>query len=153
MEFEFLQEKELSATTIQELDAMVKKMFALRDEADELESKAKELKSECEMVKHKVMEILEATNRTNHETPGAGKVYTQTKYQVTFPKEPEKAAQFRQYILDNGLDSMLTVNHQTLNSFYKQELERLGEAADPSSVLPGVGAPEQHVVLAMKRGK
>lgn len=153
MEFEFLQEKELSTTTIQELDAMVKKMFALRDEADELESKAKELKAECEEIKFKVMKVLEATNRSNHETPGAGKVYTQTKYSVTFPKDPEKAAQFRQYVLDNGLDSMLTVNHQTLNSFYKQELERLGESADPASVFPGVGAPEQHVVLAMKRGK
>jgi hypothetical protein len=153
-EFSFgLEEKELSSTTIQELDAIVKDMFAKRDEAERLESEASELNKQVEALKAKVMSILEATGRMNHETPGAGKVYTQTKYQVSFPKEQEQADLFRSYLIENGMDSMLTMNHMTLNAFFKSKLEEAGENADPSRVLPGIGAPEQRIILAMKRGK
>ena len=151
--FDFGFEKPMEETTIQELDAMVKKMFEMRAEAERLESEASEINKQVEGIKLKVMNILEATGRLNHETPGAGKVYTQTKYQVSFPKDEESANRFRTYLMENGMDSMLTMNHQTLNAFFKSKLEEAGEGADPSQVLPGVGAPEQRVVLAMKKGK
>ena len=97
--------------------------------------------------------ILEATGRLKHETPGAGAISMVTKYQVNFPKDHEAAAQFRQYLMDNGMDSMLTMNHQTLNAFFKSKLEEAGEGADPSQVLPGIGTPEQRITLSMRKGK
>ena len=99
----------------------------------------------------KVQSVLEATGRLNHECPGVGKISMVTKYQVSYPKDPESAAQFRQYLVDNGMESMLTMNHQTLNGFFKSKLDELGEGADPTKVLPGVGAPEQRVTLSMRK--
>ena len=128
-------------------------MFDKRAQAEALEDQAKEISAEVEAIKAKVMSILEATGRLNHETPGAGKVYSQTKYQVSYPKDGEDAAKFRQYLMDNGMESMLTMNHMTLNAFFKSKLEEAGEGADPSKVLPGIGSPEARVVLAMKKGK
>ena len=146
-------EKPLDQTTIQELDAMVKKCFELRAEYEELKDKASEKHGEYETMQAKVQSILEATGRLNHNTPGAGTISMKTQYTVAFPKDSEKAAEFRKYLVDNGLDSMLTMNHQSLNAFFKSKLEEAGEGADPSQVLPGIGAPEQRITLSMRKGK
>lgn len=147
------EEKPLDQTTIQELDAMVKKCFELRAEYESLKDQASEKHGEYECMQAKVQSILEATGRLNHETPGAGKISLVTKYQVSFPKDAESAAIFRQYLVDNGLDSMLTMNHQTLNGFYKSKLEELGDGADPTKVLPGIETPEARVTVSMRKGK
>lgn len=153
-EFNFgFSEKPLDQTTIQELDAMVKLLFEKRAEYEDLEEQASEKNKEVEALKSKVMNILEATGRLNHETPGAGKISTVTKYQVSFPKDEVGAAKFRQYLVDNGMESMLTMNHMTLNAFFKSKLEEAGESADPSSVLPGIGQPEARITLSMRKGK
>jgi len=152
MSFGF-EEKPLDQITIQELDAIVKEMFKKRDEADELDAKVTELNKEVEALKAKVMSILEATGRLNHETPEAGKVYKQIKYQVSYPKDEVNSAKFRRYLIDNGLENMLTMPYMTLNAFFKSKLEEAGEGADPSKVLPGIGSPEARVILSMRKGK
>jgi hypothetical protein len=49
---------------------------------------------------------------------------------------------------------MLTVNHQTLNSFYKSKVEEvLANGGSPTDVLPGVGEPQVHTTVAMRKGK
>jgi uncharacterized protein (DUF885 family) len=152
MNFGF-EEKPLDQTTIQELDAMVKKCFELRAEYEALKQQASDKHSEYETMQYKVQNILEATGRLNHNTPGAGTISMVTKYQVSFPKDEESARRFRQYLVIHGMENMLTMNHQTLNAFYKSKLEELGEGADPARVLPGVGAPEQRVTISMRKGK
>lgn len=147
------EEKPLDQTTLSEIDAMVKKCFELRAEYDALKDQASEKHGEYEAMQAKIQSILEATGRLNHETPGAGKISLVTKYQVSFPKDSENAAKFRQYLVDNGLDSMLTMNHQTLNGFFKSKLEELGDGADPTKVLPGIEAPEARVTVSMRKGK
>jgi hypothetical protein len=146
-------EKPLDQTTIQELDAMVKQCFTLRAEYESLKDQASDKHTELETMQAKVQSILEATGRLNHSTPGAGTIGVRTQYTISFPKDSERAAEFRQYLVDNGLDSMLTMNHQSLNAFYKSKLEEAGEDADPSQVLPGIGAPEQRITLSMRKGK
>lgn len=153
-EFNFgFEEKPLDQTTIQELDNMVKKCFELRAEYEALKDQASEKHGEYEAMQAKVQNVLEATGRLNHSTPGAGTISMKTQYTISFPKDSEKAAEFRKYLVDNGLDSMLTMNHQSLNAFYKSKLEEAGEGADPSQVLPGIGAPEQRITLSMRKGK
>lgn len=153
-EFNFgFEEKSLDQTTIAELDGMVKKCFELRAEYEALKDQSSEKYGEYEAMQAKVQSVLEATGRLKHETPGAGTISMKTQYNVAFPKDSERAAEFRKYLVDNGLDSMLTMNHQSLNAFYKSKLEEAGEGADPSQVLPGIGAPEQRVTLSMRKGK
>ena len=152
MDFGFA-EKPLDQTTIAELDGMVKKCFELRAEYESLKEKSSEKYGEYEAMLAKVQSILEATGRLNHSTPGAGTISMKTQYTISFPKDSEKAAEFRKYLVDNGLDSMLTMNHQSLNAFYKSKLEEAGEGADPSQVLPGIGVPEQRITLSMRKGK
>lgn len=152
-DFDFGFTKPLNETTITELDALIKALFEKRREAEELENKAKDLNAQAEGLKNQVMEILEATGRTKHETPGFGQVYTQTKYQVSFPKDHENAEKFRAYLRETGMESVLTMNHQSLNAFFKEKLEEAGEGADPRGILPGIAEPQTRVVLAMKKGK
>ena len=146
-------EKPLDQTTIAELDGMVRECFRLRAEYEALKDQASEKNGEYEIMQAKVQSILEATGRLNHSTPGAGTISMVTKYQVSFPKDAEKAAAFRKYLLDNGLDAMLTMNHPSLNAFFKSKLEEAGESANPSQVLPGIDNPEQRITLSMRKGK
>lgn len=146
-------EKPLELTTLQEIDNMVKRCFELRAEYDALKDQASEKHHEYEAMQRKVQEILEATGRTSHSTPGAGTISMKVQHTISFPKDSEKASEFRKYLLDNGLDSMLTMNHQQLNAFFKSKLEEAGEGADPSRVLPGIDASEQRVILSMRKGK
>jgi hypothetical protein len=153
-EFNFgFSEKPLDQTTIQELDNMVKQCFALRAEYEAMKDAASEKHAEYEAMQAKVQSVLEATGRLNHSTPGAGTISMSTRYQVSFPKEEEAAAAFRKYLMDNNMESMLTMNHQTLNGFFKSKLEEAGEGADPSKVLPGIGSPEARITLSMRKGK
>jgi hypothetical protein len=147
------EEKPLDQTTIQELDGMVKKCFELRTEYEDLKDLASQKHDELEAMQAKIQSVLEATGRLNHETPGVGRISVVTKYQVSFPKEEEAAASFRKYLVDNGMESMLTMNHQTLNGFFKSKLEEAGDGADPSKVLPGIGSPEPRVTVSMRKGK
>ena len=153
-EFDFFEEKELDQVSVSELQGMVKTLFEKRAEYEELEKLSKEKSAEVESLKIKVLSIMETHNMTKFPVDGVGTVYTQNKYQVSFPKEPDKAAQLRQYLVDNELAQMLTVNHQTLNSFYKSKVEEvLANGGSPTDVLPGVGEPQVHVTVAMRKGK
>lgn len=147
------EEKPLDQTTLAEIDAMVRECFELRAEYDRMKDAASEKHAEYEAMQAKIQNILEATGRLNHETPGAGKISLVTKYQVSFPKDEVNAAKFRQYLIDNGMDSMLTMNHQSLNGFFKSKLEELGDGADPTKVLPGITSPEARVSVSMRKGK
>lgn len=147
------EEKPLDQTTIAELDNLVKQCFQLRAEYEALKDQSSEKHGEYEALQAKIQNILEATGRLSHETPGAGRISLVTKYQVSYPKDSEKAAQFRQYLTDNGLESMLTMNHQSLNGFFKSKLDELGDGVDPTKVLPGIDAPEARVSVSMRKGK
>lgn len=147
------EEKPLDQTTIHELDAMVKQCFELRVEYEDLKDQASKKHDELEALQAKVQSVLEATGRLHHDSPGAGRISIVTKYQVSFPKEEEAARAFRSYLMDNGMETMLTMNHQTLNGFFKSKLEEAGDGADPSKVLPGIGSPEARVTVSMRKGK
>jgi hypothetical protein len=146
-------EKPLDQTTIAELDGMVRECFRLRAEYEALKDQASEKNGEYETMQAKVQSILEATGRLNHSTPGAGTISMVTKYQVSFPKDEENASKFRQYLIDNGMESYLIMNYQTLNGLYKSKKDELGDGADPTKVLPGIETPEARVTVSMRKGK
>jgi hypothetical protein len=150
----FYEEKELSDVSVSELQEMIKVLFEKRKTVEDQEKITKELNAEVDALKQKVLGILEAHNLDNFNASGVGSVYRTAKMQVSYPKDPEQAAKFRQYLIDNGMESMLTLNHQTLNAFYKSKVSEAESQGLPiADVLPGVGEPSVYVTIGMRKGK
>lgn len=150
----FFEEKPLTDVSVAELQGLVKELFDKRKEAEDLEDIVKEKNAYVDSLKQKVLSILEAHNQDNFQVPGYGSVYRTNKFQVSMPKEPEKAAKLRQYLIDTGSESMLTVNHQTLNAFYKSKISEAESQGLPiTDVLPGVDEPSVYVTIGMRKGK
>jgi hypothetical protein len=154
-EFNFNEERKLSDVKLAEINGMVKHLFEMRATIEEMEEKVSEKKAELETLKQTIMLVLEAQNMTKLPTEH-GLVYTTTKFQVSMPKDPARAAQLRAYFAKRGMEDMLTVNHMTLNSVFNsivEEKETLGEKIDMKDIIPGVDEPTARQTLAMKKGK
>lgn len=145
----------MTEITVGELQFLVKAMFEKRSEYEAKSNEAKLLSEELEALKYKVLTYLQDNNQSNFKVDGIGQVYTTNKYQVTMPKEPEKAKILRNYLLGTeGLEGYLTVNHQSLNSLYKSKVEEALAGGRPiSDALPGVSEPQVFTVIAMRKGK
>lgn len=153
-EFNFFKESELDDVSLSKLSEIVEVLFTKRAELDEKQKKLDEESALLEKLKGQVISILEKHNQKEFSHAKYGKVYTQTKYQVTMPKDPEKSAKLRAYFLERGMEEMLTINHMTLNSLYnsiKEEKEANGQDIDLSEIIPGVDEPKPRVVLSMRK--
>lgn len=154
-EFNFFEDKKESDVSLAEINAMVKSLFELDVKIKGMEDDVAAQKTIKDSIKEKLLEILDAQNLTKFSSE-AGLVYKQTKMQVSYPKDPARAAALRAYFARRSMEDMLTVNHMTLNSLYnsiKEELEAQGETPDLDNIIPGVEKPTARDTLAMKKGK
>lgn len=152
--FNFSEIRQLEQISLKQISEMVELLFVKRAELEERQKALDEESKELEIVKQKVISILADHNQTEFSHKQYGKVYTQTKFQVSMPKDPAKSAALRAYFAKRGMEDMLTVNHMTLNSLYnsiKDEKEANGEPIVLNEIIPGVEEPTARVVLAMKK--
>lgn len=150
----FFEEKAASSVTLSELDGMIQQLFSKRKEYEELDKILSEKNAEVDALKQKVLSILEALNKTSYKVDGIGSVYTSQKLQVSMPKDAEKAEALRKRFYAEGMESYLTVNHQSLNSIYKglvEDAQAKGQSI--SEVLPELGEPQVYVTIGMRKGK
>lgn len=151
----FFEEKELSTTSIADLQHMVKTLSEKRKHYDDEKTKLSALNAEVEELESKILSVLQESNQSKFSVDGIGTVSKVKKYQVSFPKDEENANKLRQFCLEQGYSDKLTVNYQALNSLYnsiKEEKEMRGEL-DFTDVIPGVGEPVVRETLSLRKGK
>lgn len=154
--FDFFPAEEIGEVSLKDLSTMVEQLFTGRAELERKQKLLDEESKQLEILKAKIVGILNDHNQKEFSHAGFGKVYTQTKYQVSFPKDPEKAEVLRKYLEERGMTDLLTVNHMTFNATFNAEAEAIAAehgTVDLNNVFPGVEAPTARVVLAMKKGK
>lgn len=128
---------------LREMDALVKDMRARREAYDEAKKHASELYKEFAEVEGKVLQALKAAGKKSYKAEGVGTFSIVNKQVVTVPKNLEDKRKVFEWITDkygdDVLDSMRSINHMTLNSFYNEEVKK---ADDPSMFdIPGLEAP------------
>lgn len=147
-EFEASEEALPSDISVQELDEHIQKLLTLRADYEAKKKDATEANKLCEEQENFIMGILEKLNRTSYEVDGVGKVIkvTQTVYKV--PKDiSEKKALFdyiKQKYGGDVLMNMVSINHQTLNGWAKQEIQE-------TSKIPGLELPTLQEYLQVRR--
>lgn len=140
----------------EEFNELCKKSFALQKTIAQIEREEIDpLKEELRTIDGKIIEELQSLG-VNSFKSGGGTVSLVTRYSVRTPKEPEDKEALFEYLRSKGDDvyyHYVSVNSQSLQSFYKAELEQAKEAGDFDFKVPGVGEPVASVTLQRRAGK
>lgn len=134
-----------------ELDAAVREMQELDMDYEAKKKISSEAHAKFEEARTKVLSMLQAAGKTKYYVEGIGTVSMAMKYSVKVPQDPNAKMEMLSYFLALGQDvypGLLTVNHQTLNSYVKQKSEE-----DPEFRLPGIGERKEEPELRFRRTK
>ena len=136
-------------TQIADMDQLILKLKEARQSYDAAKKRSAEEYHKLEEVERDVINALKSNNRTKFEAEGVALVYITNKEVYTTPKTPEQKQKLFQYIEDkyggDVITGMLSINHQTLNSWANKEIE-----ADPTLHIPGLDAPTSVETLTFR---
>lgn len=128
--------------TVEQLDEMVADYQRKRDVYEAAKRESSDKYKELAEAESKLQETLKAMGKKSYKLEGVGTFTRVMKEVVKTPKTNDDKTQLFEWIKQNHgpdvLMSMVSINHQTLNSFYREEAKR---AEDPAFKIPGVEAP------------
>ncbi len=134
------------------MDSLIKDLQEARASYDEAKRKATELYNLLQEKEDLVLNTLKANGKTKYEAEGVALVYYSTREVYSTPKTNEQKRELFRYIQEKyGVEactSMLSINHQTLNSWANKETE-----ADPLLAIPGLDKPESVETLYFRAKK
>jgi len=141
---------------MQEFIDLVKSVWEQKAVVENIKERLKEETAKLEGLKKDTIKQMEAGELDKFNVPGFGTVSRQKKFSVRVPKTPEDKLALFQYISEHKgedvLRNMLSINSNTLNSFYKEERAEAVEEGDIDWALPGVKDPEIYWQLGMRKG-
>jgi hypothetical protein len=131
---------------LKEFDSLVDKLSYAQETYD-MASRAKtEAHEQLQGIKFQILEALQKSGKTKYHVDNLGTVYTIHKYTVQTPKDVEAKRRFSSWVEakygSDVKDSMLGINHNTLNSFVKKEIEAATERGDVAFKIPGIEDPQ-----------
>ncbi len=134
-----------------EFEALCSELFKQRKVIEEKKEEIKKEQVKYDELESKVIGVLTDTGKEKYHVENFGTLYFSNRETVSMPKDPEARAKFFTYLKEKGhYESLITVNSQTLNSYYRQEADA---ANSPDFKIPGLNAPSVIKSLGMRRGK
>lgn len=137
--------------TLEQMEALAAKIADLRLKEAELSDQKKRVSQELALEEGLAMEWLSEQCLTSYRSK-VGTISIGYRSSVKTPKLPADREAFFNYLKERGLfDNMITVNSQTLNAFYKKELEAATDRGDPDYAIPGIGEVTIDQILSFRR--
>jgi hypothetical protein len=144
---------ETADVTLEQFDSFVKDYAAKREAYEAAKKVSSEKYSILQDAENKLIAVLKATNKKNYKVDSIGTISRVVKEVVTTPKTLEaKSALFDWIEAQYGeevLGDMVSINHQKLNSFYNEEVDKHKD--DPMFNIPGLEAPTMVESLSFRR--
>ena len=139
--------------SLEKTKELVEDMRELRLTYDEAKKKSNEAYDEYKKMETLVLQTLEAAGLEKFNVPGLGTAYTIHKFNVRVPKDLGDKRLLFEYMRNrqgpDATDEMISINHQTLNAYYKQELEAaMSEGKDLK--IPGLEDPVEQKSLGFR---
>ncbi len=132
------------------MDALVQSLKLKREEHSKAKEEAAKIYHELEEAEKSVINALKASGKSKYELEGVGLVYISHKETYPTPKTNEQKTLLFNYIKakhgPDALMSMVSINHNTLNSWAAKEVE-----ADPMLQLPGLESPTATETLNFRK--
>ncbi len=145
-------DKPIDEITMSQLDALGVRIFSRKKNIADLEEEVAKLKAGLVEMQSKMISTLERFGRSNYTVPGEGMLIKSQRSTVTLPKTPEDKSAFYQYLKDRGIfEQLISVNSNTLNSFYNREADIAAEEGRSIGFsIPGI-APATTIVTLKTR--
>ena len=132
--------------TVDEFKQYCLKMFEQRKKCERMKDELKVENKYLEGMKKQVLEYLSHFELDNFDT-GLGKVSSVNKTSV---KVVDKTA-LKEYMEREGIfEDMFTFNSNTINAFYKSELEKAIEEGNDEFEIDGLSEPSIHTTISMR---
>lgn len=136
--------------TTEELFKKADEYFQAESRYDEARKISSGYKEEMDAKYDELLAKMEEAGLEKLHYPNVASISKLSRMKVQTPKTSEDKMQFFGYVTkhygDDGLWTLATVNHNTLNTFYNQEFEKHG-AENPLFAIPGVGSPTEEKYL------
>ena len=141
----------MSGVTMQEFENLIELAYKLKNEKEALETQAEAIGANLTEAQNKLLAFMEQFEKTSYKSK-FGNIIRAQKTSVRVPKDPDSKAAFFKYLDKKGIkDDLLSVNSQTLNSFYKAEKEASIAAGAEEFSIPGLEAPTVYFQLQMRK--
>ena len=145
--------EELSLEGMKDFVGEMRELRKAYDAAKKLSNEAHEKYKEAE---GKIIGALDSAGLKKFNVPGLGTAYTITKLTVKVPIDLASKRKLFDYMRErqgvDATDNMISINHQTLNAYYKEELEAC-KAEGKDLKVPGIEDPVERVSLGFRSDK
>lgn len=137
---------------MQAMDNLVIAYRKARQEYEDKKEIATEAYHEYEKAEKLVRDALISSGKTKYFVDGVGQVSTVEKFSFKTPKDIQSKKLLFAYIKDTYgeevLDSYVSINSMSLNSWAKKEMDK-----DPSLKIPGLESPNSDIEIRFKGDK
>lgn len=138
--------------TVTELDELSKEIFTQKEVVEECEAAREEASKKLYALQNKLLGIMQDLDKEKYFVTGLGTISRQKRFTVKTPKTEEDKKAFLAYLETKGIFwDLVTVNSNTLNSFYKQEFDIAREEKNLNFKIPGIGEPTYSEFIKLKK--
>lgn len=142
---------DIKTLTVEEFENLLDSAYSLKLEAEAIDEKKKAKEKELSELSKVIMAEFERLDKTSYVGRRSTTVCVQ-RPTVTLPKEPEKREAFFDFLKKRQIfDDMVTINYQSLNAFYKTEIEQAIEEGNHEFKIPGIDEPKIHRYLTFRK--
>lgn len=143
------------SVTLADLNERIAEAYALDAELEELKRTLIEPKRKrLEDLENLILQTLADHDMSSYKSPN-GTVVRSLRYSVRTPKSLEEKTAFFEWLnRAKGREvywNYVTINSQSLNAFYKAEMEAAKESGDFDFKIPGLAEPEASPVLSRRK--
>lgn len=140
----------VSAPTLESMNKLAEQIADLRDKEKAAKDVVKGITADLEAKENSMVELLLENGMHNYRAP-AGLCYLAFKTSVRQPQGDEQT-KFYDFLKKNGLfETMISVNSQKLNSYYKEQFELAKERGESDFAIPGLTEVKINPSLNFKR--
>jgi len=141
--------------TVEKLDALVEQYAKEREEYEAAKKISGEKYAIYQETEVRLMNTLKSLGKKSYKVDAIGNISLVTKHVVTTPKTLDTKRALFNWINEtygvDVLDDMTSINHQKLNGFYNEEVEK--HANDPLFHIPGLELPTPTESISFRRTK
>lgn len=126
------------SVTTEQLSTQIAHITDLRGKEKQAAQAKKVISDELEIEEKKMIELLEAADLKSFKSP-FGTAGLSFRTSVRLPQTNEDWELLFSYVKANGLDNIISISSQSLNSLYKDSLAAAIERGETDVTIPGVG--------------
>lgn len=139
---------------LKEFKALTNELIDLRETKEKMEENLSQVNKLIDEINQKLIAYMEEAQIDNFQTD-RGKFVLSEHFSVRIPREPNDVEAFLAHVKERGdLDAVLKINSQSLNAWYKREMEAYNEKHDDFNFsVPGIEKPEVYQRISFRSRK